>query len=217
MLSLGRGELSAFDVLFERWGARLQRYLERLVSDSATAEELVQEAFLRVYRAREGYLAGSRFSTWLYRIATNLALNELRRPRRRRPHSSTDSAELPVPLVAGGSGPESLAHARLSAGQLERELAQLPERQRVALWLCAVEGHSYAEVARTLETTEGSVKSLVHRARVSLAARLPLGSGQRSAARREAVDPEGASSSRGPKAGRARASARRRRGASHVR
>jgi RNA polymerase sigma-70 factor (ECF subfamily) len=92
MLSLGRGEIAAFDVLFERWSARLQHYLQRLVADAATAEELSQEAFLRLYRAREGYRAESRFSTWLYRIATNLALNELRRPHRRSAHLSSDSA-----------------------------------------------------------------------------------------------------------------------------
>ena len=88
MLALGRGDDAAFDVLFSRWGGRLVGYLQRMVSDRATAEELAQEAFLRVYRAREGYAAASRFSTWLYRIATNLALNELRRPARRRPLSS---------------------------------------------------------------------------------------------------------------------------------
>ncbi len=172
MLSLGRGEIAAFDVLFERWGARLQHYLQRLVADAATAEELSQEAFLRLYRAREGYRAESRFSTWLYRIATNLALNELRRPHRRSAHLSSDSAELPAPLVAADSAPDSQADARLAAGRVQRELARLPERQRVALWLCAVEQHSYAEVARALDTSEASVKSLVHRARVSLAARL---------------------------------------------
>ena len=173
MLALGRGEDSAFDVLFERWGARLLRYVQRLVSDTATAEDLVQEAFLRVYRARESYAAESRFSTWLYRIATNLALNELRRPRRRRPHASTDDVEAPVELVSREPGPEALAHARLAVGDLEHELERLPDRQRVALWLAAAEGHTYAEVADILDTTEKSVKSLVHRARASLVERLP--------------------------------------------
>ncbi len=214
MLSLGRGEIAAFDVLFERWGARLERYLQRIVSDAATAEDLVQEAFLRIYRAREGYLAESRFSTWLYRIATNLALNELRRPHRRRAHVSTDPAELPAPLVAAGSGPESQADARLAAGRVQRELARLPERQRVALWLCAVEQHSYAEVARTLDTSEASVKSLVHRARVSLSARLPQGFGGGTP---EPLDAERATRSKGPNTGSAGDSTRRRTGAGHVR
>ena len=83
MLAFQSGEPAAFDALFRRWAAPLLRYLERMVRDAGTAEELVQEVFLRVYRARERYAPDARFSTWLYRIATNLALNELRRPRRR--------------------------------------------------------------------------------------------------------------------------------------
>jgi RNA polymerase sigma-70 factor (ECF subfamily) len=178
MLSLGRGEIAAFDQLFERWAARLQRYLLRIVPDAGTAEELVQEAFLRLYRARQRYRAESRFSTWLYRIATNLALNELRRPRRRAPHASTDASELSGPLTAAGAGPELEAEARLLAERVQRELARIPERQRIALWLCAVEQHSYAEAARALETTEASVKSLVHRARTALAVGLEQGAAQ---------------------------------------
>lgn len=174
MLALGRGDADAFDVLFDRWAPRLLRYLERMVSDTATAEELVQETFLRVYRARERYAAESRFSTWLYRIATNLALNELRRPRRKRQHASTDDPEAPLELADLRPAPDVVAHARVAARELERELSKLPERQRMALWLGAVEGHSYAEVASMLETTEKSVKALVHRARATLSARLSL-------------------------------------------
>ena len=168
MLALRRGDDAAFDVLFARWGGRLLGYLQRMVSDAATAEELVQEAFLRVYRARERYEAESRFSTWLYRIATNLALNELRRPSRKRPHTSRDDEESTLVLVSSAPGPEASAQARLDASELIQELDALPERQRVALWLTAVEGHSYAEVAEILEATVKSVKSLVHRGRSSL-------------------------------------------------
>ncbi len=174
MLALGRGDVSAFDVLFERWNGRVLRFLERMVSDHATAEELTQETFLRVYRARESYAAEARFSTWLYRIATNAALNELRRPRRKRAHTSRDDEDAGIELLSQGPAPDAVVHARLEVSQLERELDQLPERQRVALWLSAVEGHSYAEVAETLDATEKSVKSLVHRARVTLSNRLPL-------------------------------------------
>ena len=108
MLSLARGNDAAFDVLFSRWGGRLLGFLERMVSDGSTAEELVQETFLRVYRARQGYRPESRFSTWLYRIATNLALNELRRPRRRRPHASTDDEMTPIRLTSPLSRPDAV-------------------------------------------------------------------------------------------------------------
>jgi len=173
MLDFCAGDEAAFDALFERWGAPLLRYLERMVRDAAVAEELVQDAFLRVYRARERYRADARFSTWLYRIATNLALNELRRPRRRHFHASTDSREPGAPELASPQpGLEGVVDARRLGARVEEELAKLPERQRAALVLSAVEGRSYAEIAAVLETSEKSVKALVHRARSALVARL---------------------------------------------
>ena len=171
MLEFAAGDGPAFDALFERWSGPLLRYLERMVRDTATAEELVQEAFLRVHRARDRYEPSARFSTWLYRIATNLALNELRRPRRRRPHASTDVEEAEVPVLReAGPTPDERAHSRRVSVAVEAALRDLPERQRMALWLVAVEGLAYAEVAEALETSVGSVKSLVHRARTQLAA-----------------------------------------------
>jgi len=171
MLAFRAGDDAAFDALFERWAGRLLRYLERMLREPATAEELVQESFLRVYRARERYEPEARFSTWLYRIATNLALNELRRPRRRDPHDSLD-AEDAVPLAEVQPATDDVVHARRMGEGVEAALGRLPERQRLALWLSAVEGQSYAEVARTLDVSEKAVKALVHRARVSLTARL---------------------------------------------
>jgi RNA polymerase sigma-70 factor (ECF subfamily) len=178
MLAFQAGDAAAFDALFQRWSAPLLRYLERMVHDVASAEELVQEAFLRVHRARDDYRPEARFSTWLYRIATNLALNELRRPRRRDPHRSQDEDGAPE-LAAAGAGADELVHARRLAAQVDRELGALPERQRAALWLTAVEGLSYAEVAGSLEISESAVKALVHRARSTLAERVGAGEGGR--------------------------------------
>jgi RNA polymerase sigma-70 factor (ECF subfamily) len=171
MLAFAGGDTAAFDALFERWAQPLLRYLERMVRDTGTAEELVQEVFLRVYRARDRYRPEARFSTWLYRIGTNLALNELRRPRRRDPHDSSDEEGV-RPLVAGGSAVDDVVHARRLGEAAARELAALPERQRAALWLTAVEGLAYAEVAEALEVSEKAVKALVHRARSTVASRL---------------------------------------------
>jgi RNA polymerase sigma-70 factor (ECF subfamily) len=170
MLSFREGDASAFDALFARWARPLLRYLERMVRDAGAAEELVQEAFLRVYRARERYEPDARFSTWLYRIATNLALNELRRPRRRDPHDSLDAPDA-QPLAAGSPPADEEVDARRRVERLELALAELPERQRAALWLTAVEGLSSAEVAESLEVSESAVKALVHRARSGLADR----------------------------------------------
>ena len=174
MLAFSAGDDSAFDGLFQRWAGPLLRYLERMVGDTATAEELVQEAFFRVHRARARYQPKARFSTWLYRIATNLALNELERPRRRHVHEVRDVSSLHSPAPP----PDAVADSRRAGVEVERELARLPERQRMALWLSAAEGHSYCEIASILDTSEKSVKALVHRARVALVVRIPGASGR---------------------------------------
>ena len=178
MLACRAGDDVAFGVLFRRWSSPLLRYLERMVGDASAAEELVQETFLRVHRARERYSPDARFSTWLYTIANHLALNELRRPRRQREHRSVEAGNGDgEPLVLAGEAPraEEEIDVRRLGGAVEQALSELPERQRAALWLTAVEGLSYAEVASTLETSEKSVKALVHRARCALADHLHSG------------------------------------------
>ena len=174
MLAFRAGDGGAFDALFRRWVGRVLRYVGRLVRDPAVAEELAQEVFLRVHRARERYRADAKFSTWLFTIATNVARNELRRPQQRARKRSLDQGDsgAPFELPAPGSGADAVAHARRVGATLEVELAALPDRQREALWLTAVEGFSYFEVASAIETSEPSVKALVHRARVTLVERM---------------------------------------------
>jgi len=171
MLAFREGDVRAFDALFQRWAGPLLRYLERMLQDAAGAEDLVQEVFLRVHRARERYRPEARFSTWIFRIATNLALNELRRPRRRETHTSLDAEEGPE-LSAPTTATDDAVHAKRIADDVEIALRSLPERQRAALWLSAVEGFSYAEVGESLDVSEKAVKALVHRARSNLASRL---------------------------------------------
>lgn len=167
MIAFQQGDDAAFDGLYRRWAGPLLRYLERIVGDTATAEELLQEAFFRVHRARARYVPRARFSTWLYRIATNLALSELERPRRRHRHEH-DDPERPIDDRAPPT--DEVVDTRRRGATATRLLDGLPERQRMALWLSAAEGYSYAEVATILETTEKSVKALVHRGRSALVA-----------------------------------------------
>jgi len=171
MLAFRDGDERAFDALFERWAGRVLRFVERIVREPGVAEDLVQETFLRVWRARERYVPEARFSTWLFTIAGNAARNELRRPFRGAAHDSLDLAAEDAKPEPAADGPASdeLVDARRTGLGLEAALAQLPARQREALWLRAVEGLSYAEVALALETSEASVKALIHRARVALA------------------------------------------------
>jgi RNA polymerase sigma-70 factor (ECF subfamily) len=134
MLAFCAGDGAAFDALFNRWAAPLLRYLERMLRDSAAAEELVQEVFLRVHGARQRYQPEARFSTWLYRIATNLALNELRRPRRREPHASLDERERQRAALCL-TAVEGLSYAEV-AGALEiseSAVKALVHRARTAL------------------------------------------------------------------------------------
>ncbi len=169
MLAFCAGDDAAFDGLFAHWAGPLLNFLERMVGDRATAEELVQESFLRVHRARDRYEPRARFSTWLYRIATNLALNELDRPRRRHLHLVDDAQDR---MAAAAASVDDVVDSQRAGAAVERALLQLPERQRIALWLSAAEGHSYKEIAATLDTSEQSVKALVHRGRVAVANRL---------------------------------------------
>jgi RNA polymerase sigma-70 factor (ECF subfamily) len=182
MLAFRDGDEAALSDLYGRWAGPLLRYLERMVRDRAVAEELVQDAFIRVHGAKDRYSPNARFSTWLFRIGRNLALNELDRAHHRLPHISVDQtrdaggdhdAKRPaLVLVSSVPSVESRLDDERAASRLEAELAELPERQRTALWLAAVEGHGYAEIAQVLETSISSVKSLVHRARANLADRM---------------------------------------------
>lgn len=170
MLAFRDGDDRAFDALFERWAGRVLRFVERMVGEASVAEDVVQETFARVWRARARYQPEARFSTWLFTIAGNAARNELRRPFRRSPHESVDAEEgAPLVLAADDPPADRVADARRAGQGLEAGFAALPERQREALWLRAVEGLSYAEVAEVLATSEKSVKALIHRARVALA------------------------------------------------
>lgn len=189
MLAYRAGDESALAALYARWSARLLRYLERIVKEPALAEELLQDTFVRVLDARERYAPEARFSTWLFHIARNLALNELARARTRHPHVSCDgegrvekncgvlsSGSLNAPAagyVPSGSGAlEDRLDARREHARFARAFETLPERQQSALWLAVVEGQSYDEIATGLGSSVQSVKNLVHRARATLADRM---------------------------------------------
>lgn len=186
MLSFCEGDDTAFEALFERWSQPLLHYIQRMLGEPALAEEVVQETFIRVYRARDRYKVEARFSTWLYRIGTNIALNELRRAVRKRPHWRIEEGfaeEGEGELGQAGSSrfgvvrnlesnerpSDEQVEIRQATERVDAGLQELPERQRAALWLCSVDGLSYGEAAQVLDTTEKSVKSLVHRGRKTLA------------------------------------------------
>jgi RNA polymerase sigma-70 factor (ECF subfamily) len=170
MLRFKDGDRGAFESLFQRYTPPLMNFLARMVGDRDRAEELAQEVFVRIYRARERYEAKARFSTWMFGIASNLALNELARAHRQRerPLQEADLAGLANP----GPDLDDQVDARKLAQDLHRAMAQLPDRQRAALLLRAEQGLGYDEIGRALNASVASVKSLLHRARESLLTQL---------------------------------------------
>ncbi len=173
MLAVQRGDASAFERLFTKHIANVVGFAARFVGTRARAEELAQDVFLQVYKHRERYEPQARFSTWLYRMVTNACLSEVRRADYR---GRTQSMDQPVgdaddpPELADISARNSEDDA-LSRETLERVrtvLDDLPPQQRAALLLARVEGFSYEEVAASLSCSVSAVKSLIHRATVTL-------------------------------------------------
>jgi RNA polymerase sigma-70 factor (ECF subfamily) len=169
MLAFARGNEDAFVELYRTHRDRIVSFAFRMLGDQAQAEEAAQDVFLKLYRARDGYEAKSRFSTFLYRIATNHCLNQRARLDQRlvnRDRSAGDDHE-----ARTRSQDQSLEHDELRQA-LRRALDLLPERQRAALLLVHYEGLSYHEAASAIDVTESALKSLIHRARLSMIAQL---------------------------------------------
>ena len=180
MLGVRDDEPGAFEELVARYQSRLVGILHHLVGNADEAEDLAQEVFLRVYRARKKYRARCKFSTWFFTIANNLALNSLR-SRQRRPAvqlktSGADSSGLrpAEQLVADSSGNQPVR--RIQQGELASVIRQavegLNERQRIAVVLNKFEDMNYAEIAEVMGLTTKAVKSLLCRSRTNLRAAL---------------------------------------------
>jgi len=164
MARLRDGEPEAFDALVERHRNWTVNMLWKMVGNRDDAEELAQEAFLRVYRARGRYRPEAQFRTWLRRIATNLALNHRRK---KRPVRLADGEH-----ASGNRRPDEVTAGAELVQHLWRALEALPARQRVALVLTRIEGGSYQEAAGAMNVSVEAVRSLIARARETLRARL---------------------------------------------
>jgi RNA polymerase sigma-70 factor (ECF subfamily) len=170
MLRVKTGDESAFASLVQKYRRPMIGFMYRLCRNPATAEELAQEVFLRVYRSRAGYEPSAKFTTWLYRIATNLAVNHARDTRHERPENTV---RLDEPDQETGTTPD-LADDSLSAEEqiLKRErlaairsvVNALPERQRVAVIMHKYQQMDYREIAGVLKLSESATKSLLFRA-----------------------------------------------------
>ena len=178
MLRVKAGDAAAFDYLVEKHRRPLMGFMYRMTHNQAVAEELAQEVFLRVYRSRHTYYAEAKFTTWLFRIATNLAVNYARDTRPERPEntSSLDAADpetgaTPDVRDARPSVEEQMVRReRLAA--IQRSVEALPERQRLAVVMHKYQEMDYRQIAEVLKLSESATKSLLFRAYETLRERL---------------------------------------------
>jgi len=170
MLRVKAGDESAFDYLVQKYRRPLVSFMYRMARNTAAAEDLAQEVFLRVYRSRQTYEASAKFTTWLYRIATNLAVNHARDTRHERPEVTVSLDE---PDEESGTTPD-VADSKVSAEESlvrrERMLAirakveALPERQKLAVIMHKYQQMDYKQIADVLKLSESATKSLLFRA-----------------------------------------------------
>ncbi|MGH7140764.1 MAG: RNA polymerase sigma factor, partial [Pirellulales bacterium] len=176
MLEVRDGNAAAFEKLMLRYQDRLVAVLEHLVGKRGQPEDLAQEVFLRVYRARSTYQPGSKFSTWLFTIANNVASNSLRSRSRRREVQVTqadgESGQRPsideLALAASGLMPARQLDQAELCEVVKAALETLGERQRLAVLLNKFEGMSYEDIATAMDMTPQAIKSLLSRARENL-------------------------------------------------
>jgi RNA polymerase sigma-70 factor (ECF subfamily) len=178
MLRVAAGDESGFNYLVEKYHRAMVHFLFRMVRSQAVAEELAQEVFLRVYRSRESYRAEAKFTTWLYRIATNLAVNYARDTKHER---AAQNVYLDVPDEETGTTPEvadaeptveqrMLRDERMAA--IRKHVMALPERQRMAVLMHKYQGLDYRQIGEVLKLSESATKSLLFRAYQTLREKL---------------------------------------------
>jgi RNA polymerase sigma-70 factor (ECF subfamily) len=178
MLRVKQGEGGALAELVEKYKQPVMNVVYRMLRDATEAEDLAQNVFVQVYKSAHRYEVSAKFSTWLFTIARNLCLNEIRR-RSRHP---ADSMDVPHPEQDGQpwqqfedrktlSPPDSLLQGELEA-KIEQALAELPENQRTAILLCRQDELSYEDIAEVLGCSLSATKSLIHRGRETLKQKL---------------------------------------------
>ena len=176
MLDVKAGDEASFDLLLQRYRRPLVSFLHRMVRDVATAEDLAQEVFLRVYRARAQYSPSAKFTTWLFRIATNLALNSVRDNRYHKMEVSSDGPlednQAPMEIPAREMRIDDRMVERDKSQFIRRAIASLPEKQRAAVLLHKYEEMDYCDIARILDCSESALKSLLFRAYETLRVQL---------------------------------------------
>ncbi|MDP9168996.1 MAG: RNA polymerase sigma factor [Acidobacteriota bacterium] len=176
MLRVRDGDEDSFRVLLDKHRNPLIHFLYRMVQDQGVAEELAQEVFLRIYKSRATYEPTARFTTWMFRIATHLALNWLRDEKHERAQERLDAirpGDLPAREISDKKlSVEQRMVAQVRLQEVRNAIALLPEKQRAAVLMHKYEEMEYSQIAGVLECSESAVKSLLFRAYETLRARL---------------------------------------------
>ena len=170
MLRAKAGDQSAFDFLVQKYRRPIISFMYRMARNAAAAEDLAQEVFLRVYRSRQSYEASAKFTTWLYRIATNLAVNHARDTRHERPEVQVSLDEpdeesgttLELPDRSLNAEQELVVRERMAA--IRAKVEALPEQQRLAVIMHKYQQMDYKQIAEVLKKSESATKSLLFRA-----------------------------------------------------
>lgn len=177
MLKVAAGDKQAFAWLFDRHHASVARFAFRFVGDAARAEELTQDIFVKLYRHARSYKPTAKFKTFLFRVATNHCLNEMRRGEYRvarltaEASAEEDAGAMRMPGPDGDRPDQALSGRELEAA-VGLALKDLSDRERAAFTMCRFEGMAYRDIAEALEASEAAVKSLIHRATLAVARRI---------------------------------------------
>jgi RNA polymerase sigma-70 factor (ECF subfamily) len=188
MLRVKAGDEASFDILLEKYRTPVVKFIQRMVQNSAAAEELAQDVFLRVYRAREGYEPSARFTTWLFRIATHIALNALRDGRKERNVQSLDAgysgagnsntapggswSDTPIEVGDTRATIEEFLVESAEVREIRSAVMALPGKQRAAVLMHKYHELDYKQIAESLGCSESAVKSLLFRAYETLRQKL---------------------------------------------
>ena len=178
MLRVKQGDFAAFEELVNKYKQPVMNLVYRTLPDATEAEDLAQHVFLQVFKSAHRYEVSAKFTTWLFTIARNLCLNEIRR-RSRHPADSLDETyadndEQPIRQVEDArifSPPETLLQGELEE-KIEEALSELPEKQRTGILMCRGDELSYEDIAKVLECSVSATKSLIHRGRETLKQKL---------------------------------------------
>jgi RNA polymerase sigma-70 factor (ECF subfamily) len=170
MLRAKAGDEAAFDSLVQKYRRPMVSFMYRMAHNAAVAEDLAQEVFLRVYRSRQSYEATAKFTTWLYRIATNLAVNHARDTRRERPENMVSLDEpdeesgRTLDVADGTLSAEEMLVRQERLAAIRQRVQGLPERQRIAVVMHKYQQMDYQQIAEVLKLSESATKSLLFRA-----------------------------------------------------